>query len=632
MTVEILSLSSLSVAQAQQAADALLDIDNGADRLERLLVLDDTALLDEHAAVYQHIEAANRVEKVQCVTAGPRAGDGRKLELPGNLGGTLGWPVLWVSRPGGINWRVAKSAKANRHPGSVPATLDQQHPLIRLLSVDEMFDRVYERLDHEVPGRVASPGLWLAGADDEAATFAGALAVAIRRVCEPGPGTDGPFGELLPARAGGARLSESGPLARYLGRMAEMDREASRALGKLGGLGAMLKRGDNDVQRYVIKVGEALTDLHDLTVQLLREASAAGIAGELTVNQRDLVRNAGLEFEAETSPRPLSGTAGSAAEQSLIYRTLARAVRGGDSIPLMAKRMIATERQITRRGSASYLPEVDKSCPPSLLAQFADAPQRVPRRAAVAEARRELGLHDAQAAAQALKDLILDVANREWSPASVTSRELAGARAALDGTRKALTEHASTTGGVRGGARGARLSRLGERLLPVLCDLVLHAVAVELASPSASGQEALRAAHDGAAGMLDEWTRQVQAHGVAAQPPFANYGAHDALHGMADDAAGVRDALLYPASDEMWQLCAPADLSALDVDAPLISILFASRLNKEALTGTVPGDEPVWTSSGSFAGLLRLVSLRAGVASWNWAKANAGGMSTATEP
>lgn len=631
MTVEILPLSSLSAAEAKQAADALLDLDSGPDRLERLLVLDDTALLDEHAPVYQHIDTAKRVEKLLCMTLGPRAGDGRKLELPGNLGGTQGWPVLWVSRPGGINWRVAKSAVANRHPGRAPATLDQ-HPLVRLLSVDEMFDRVHKKFLDEVPVRVASPGLWLAGADDEAATFAGALAVAIRRVCEPGPGTDGPFGELLPARAGGASLSESGPLARYLGRIAEMDREASHALGTLGGLGGMFKRGDNGVQRYVIKVGEALTDLRDLIVQVLRDASVVGTASELTANQRDLVRNAGLEFEAETSPHHPSRAAGSAAEQSLIYQTLANAVKGGDSIPLVAKRLTATERQVTRYGSASYLPEVEKWCQSALLARLADAPQRVPRHAAVAEARRELGLDDAKTTAQALKDLVLAVANREWSPDSVTPRELAGARAALDGTRKALTEHASTAGGVRGGARGARLSRLGESLLPVLCDLVLHAVAVELASPSASGQEALRAAHDGAVGMLAEWTRHVQAHGVAAQPPFASSSAHDAPHVIEDDVAGIREALLYPARDEMWQLCAPGDLSALDVDAPPISIRFASRLNRGALIGTVPGDEPVWTSSGSFAGLLRLVPLRAGVASSNWGKADPAGLSTVTEP
>ena len=211
-------------------------------------------------------------------------------------------------------------------------------------------------------------------------------------------------------------------------------------------------------------------------------------------------------------------------------------------------------------------------------------------------------------------------------------RDLAGARAALDGTRKALTEHASLAGSGRGGARGARLARLGESLLPVLCDLVLHAVAPELASPSATGQEALRAAQGKTASMLAEWTRHVQAEGVTARPPFASSSAYDAPHVIEDDAADVLEALRYPVRDEMWQLCAPADLSALDVDVPPIPIRFASRLNRDALTGMLPGEEPVWTSSGSFAGLLRLVPLLTGVAQPSWGRTDSAGPSTATEP
>ncbi len=629
MTVEILALSGLPAAGARQAADALLDLDTGPDRLERLLVLDDTALLDEHAAVYQHIDAANRVEKLLCVTIGPRTGDGRKLELPGNLGGGQGWPVLWVSRLGGINWRVAKAAVANRHPGTTPATPDQ-HPIVKLLSVDEMFNRVHETFRKTVPRGVASPGLWLAGADDEAATFAGALAVAIRRICEHGPDGENPFGELLPAQVGGASLGETGLLARYLGRIAEMDREATRALEKAAGLGGMFKR-DNGVQRYVVKAGEALTDLRDLTVQMLRDASVAGTGGELAASQRDLIRNAGVEFAAGPAPRHPSQLAGSAIEQSPVYRAVAKAVRGGDPIPVVARRLTATERLVARHGSASYLPEVDKRCPADLLAWLAAAPPRAPRRMTAEAARGELGLDDARAAAQGLKELVLTVANREWSPAGVTSRDLAGTRAALDGTRKALTDHVSMADSRRGRVRGAWLSRLGENLIPVLCDLVLQAMAPELASPSASGKEALYSAHGRAAAMLAEWTHQVQAEGVAAQPPFASTSGHDALQVIEDDVAGVRDALLYPVTDEMWQLCGPEDLSALDLEVPPISIRFASRLNQKALAGTLPGDEPVWTSSGSFAGLLRLVPLRSGVASSNWGRTDPDNLSSASE-
>jgi hypothetical protein len=631
VSVVILSLSGLPATGAEQATMALLDIDSGGpDRIDRLLVLDDTALLGEHLDVYEQIDTAHRVEKLLCVTVGSRPGDGRRLELPGNLGGVQGSPVLWVGRPAGIDWKMTKSLVANRHPDFAPTTVDQ-HPLIGLLSVAEMFDRVHETFLSGVPNRVASPGLWLAGEDDEAATFAGALAVAIRRVCDPGPGLEGPFGELMPGRAGGARLTESGPLARYLGRVREQDREASRALEKLTGFGGLLRRGEREAGAHVGKVGEALTDLRNLVDQVLRDADVAGGAGDLTSNQHSLIRNAGLDFGPEGTPRPATGPAAYAAEQSPVHRAVAGAVHGGDPIPPVGERLIATEQGVGRKGSAAYRHEVEARCPSALLVALTSAAQKPPRRGGHAEVRHELGLDSAVAAAKALEDLIVDVANREWSPAAITSDELVRAKAALDGTTRALGGFASEAAGSRGGTRAARRARLGERLVPVLRYLVLHVVAAELASPSASGPEALRMAKGRTAAMLTEWTGLVRAQGVAAQPSFASGSGRDASYGIEDDVASVRDALLRPVRDEMWQLCAPADLRALDVDAPTLSIRFASRLTKETL-GSLPGDEPVWTASGSFAGVLRLVPLRAGVAVSTWSKADAESPSTVLEP
>jgi hypothetical protein len=630
VSVVVLSLSGLSAAEAGQTTTALLDIDGGADRLERLLVLDDTALLGEHLEVYEHLDTANRVEKLVCVTVGPRPGDGRKLELPGNLGGVMGSPVLWVSRPAGVDWKMTKSLVANRHPGPTPAAVDR-HPLIKLLSVEEMFDRVHQTFG-DVRDRVASPGLWLAGEDDEAATFARALAVAIRHVCDSGPGLEGPFPELMPDRAGGARLAETGPLARYLGRVGELDRAATRALDRRPGFGGLLRHGENEVKVYVTRVGEALTDLRDLVDHVLRGADVAGGLGDLTPSQHSLVRNAGLEFEADATPHSAIGPAASAAQQSPVYRAVAEAVQGGDPIPPVGERLIATEREVGRKGSAAYLREVAVCCPATLLADLTSSDSyKLSRRPGHAEARRELGLEQAVVAAGALADLIVGVANREWSPAAVTSGELVRAKAALDGASRALTGFANEAGGNQGGTRATRRARLADSLVPAVRDLVLYVVAAELASPSSSGPEALRAAKDKTATMFSEWTGLVQAQGVTAQPSFASGAARIAPYAVEDDVGNVRDALLHPVRDEMWQLCAPADLRALDVDAPTLSIRFASRLTKGALR-SLPGDEPVWTSSGSYAGVLRLVPLRAGIATSTWAKAESEDPSIVLDP
>jgi hypothetical protein len=617
VSVEVLSLSGLSAAEAVNAALALLDIDSGGpDRVDRLLVLDDTALLAEHLESYQRIDTSHRVGKLMCVAVGPRPAGERKLHLPGNLGGVQGSPLLWVSRPAGVDWKVAKSLVANRHPGTTPATVDRRHPLVGLLSVPEMFDRVHQTFLDRVSDRVASPGLWLAGEEDEAATFTGALAVAIRRVCDPGPGLEGPFAELMPDRAGGARLAEAGPLARYSGRVSEVDRAATRALERLGGLGGRLKPGGGDVPGHVVQVGQALADLRELVDQVLRDANVDGGMGDLTPNQRALVRNAGIAFEAEGA-RPASRATLSAAEQSPVFRAVAGSVQGGDSISSVGERLIATEGGVGRKGSASYRPEVEARCPAAFLAGLATPAQKAPRRGGLAEARHQLGLDGAVRAATALTDLIISVANREWSPATVTPTELIRAKAALDGSRKALTGFASEAGGATSGTRAARLARLGENLIPALRDLILRAVAAELSSPSASGPEALRVARERTVEMLREWTGLVRDHGVTAQPSFASTSAHGGPHVIEDDVASIREALAYPARDEMWQLCAPADLSALDVDSPTVSIRFASRLTKDALNG-LPGDEPVWTSSGAFAGVLRLVPLWPGLIAPTW--------------
>ncbi len=638
MTIEILRLSGLEAAEAGQAAGTLLDLATGPRDLSNLLVLDDTALLVEHAPVYVRLDTAARVEDMLCVAVGPRAGTGRMLRLPGNLGGTQGSPVLWVSDPSGIDWRAAAAAIAMGHPPGKASGLDL---LVELLSVEDMFKRVHKTIIDKVPGRVANPGLRLAGADDEAATFAAALALAIRRLGDPGQGTDGPLPALLPAQTGGATLVEGGTLAGYRDEVAESVAATSDALRKLTGFGGMFRNGDGGAQARLVEAGAALADLRDLVARLLREANAVG---ELTGNQRRQVSNAGIRFAPE-SPVPSSAQtagsagaatgpeAGSAAEQSPVYRTVADAIRGGDTLTLVTRRLTLTERELKRMGSASYLHEVEERCPPSLLDRLTDPPSRLPRRAAV-EARNELGLDDAVRAASALEDLVLAVANREWSPAVALAGEVARIRVALDGVRRTLAEHAATAGSDGSPARGARLARLGDYLTPALCDLVLRVLAAEAAQPSTGGQEALGAARKRAASLLADWILHVRDHGVLSRPSFATSGGHNAVPYIdEDDVAEVREALLYPPRQEMWQLCSPGDLGALNVAAVPEVVRFASRLNKDALAGTLPGEQPVWTSSGSFAGLLRLVPLRPGFVSSSWSEmSSTADSSSAAEP
>ena len=615
MTVEILRLSGLPAAGAEQAAIQMLDHRIGPRDLRNLLVLDDIALLNDHAQVYVRLDSARRVEDLLCVAVGSLNGDGRELRLPGNLGGTQGAPVVWVSDPFGIDWRAAAAAIAIGHPPGKVSGLDH---LVELLSIEDIFARVHKILIEEVPDRVASPGLLLAGAEDEAATFAAGLIMAIRALCDPGPGSSGPFLMLLPSQAGGATLVEDGKIARYRDDVFTAIDVASDALAKLTGLGGMFRRGKSEVNARVIDAGAALSDFRDLVARLLREANATR---RLSDSQRRRVSEAGIRFLPVSKP---PSQAGAAAEKSPVHQAIAEAIREGDTFVRVIRRLTLTERELKRRGSAHYLHDVDDRCPPPLLDLLADPPHRLRRRARGAEAQHKLGLDEALRAAKALEDLVVTVANREWSTATASREEVARIRVALDGVCKALTERADADANTSRPARGTRLARLGERLTVFLHDLALSVLAVEYTKPSTGAQEAFGAARKRAAELLTEWVLHVQANGVSSQPSFAVSSAREGvLYTDESGVAEIRDALTSQPAQEMWQLCAPGDCSILNVASAPLVVRFASRLNKDMLVGSLPGEEPIWTPSGSYAGLLRLIPLRSGRVSSTW-----GGTST----
>jgi hypothetical protein len=598
VTVHRLSLSGLTDDEADQAVQALLD----HPRLERVLVDDDVGLLAKHEAAYQRLITSYRVHALLCVVVGARAESDGKLWLPEFLAGVQGYGVLWIGDRVGIDWRPAANPVANRHVG----TSDGLDQLIDLLKADEVFNRVHQAFEGGVPGRLANPGLRLAGADDEAAAFYAALAVAIDRVCGTESGPAGPFLALLPAAAGGASLDDNGPAARYRDEVMTAAAGASKALEELTSLRGRLRRGDGGLHGQLVELRAALADLRELTTRLLRDAHALGPLAE---NQRRLVLSAGISFEARASATAPAAAPVAEAGRSLISRTISHAINGGDTLALVARRLAWTERDVVRRGSGSYLPEADKACPPVLLDRILyPSPTSSLRAMGTVEARKALGIDDAKQSAQALVDLLLLVANREWSPVGVDAGDLAGSRIALDGISAALTEQA---GHGAGKARGARVARLGDDLVPVLRDLVLRCVADEAAAPSTGGQEAFQAAHHRTKTLLSEWLAEVQVHGVGAAPPFAT-SSHYAVRPetVEDDITETKEALLYPPGGEMWQLCAPGDIRVLEWRTSPQVVRFASRLNKEALAGTLPTGEIEWTTSGSYAGLLRLIPLQ----------------------
>lgn len=610
MTVEVLWLSGLGVAEATEAADGLLrDIEHHPN-LGRTLVIDDTAVLVDHAGVYKRLLTSARLKRLLCVALGRQGQESQnsQIRIPANISSRLGSAVLWVSDPRGIDWRLAAAAIADGHAGSPASGLDY---LVGVLSVDEVFDQVLATMVSDVRNGVASPGLRLAGADDEAASFAAALALAIERLTGPGSGpvagAEKPFVSLIPSSFGIAGLTEGGELAVYRDRIAGAADATARALAKP--MGGLLRRSGPDVRDRVIAIGRDLRAFRDRVARLFTEAESVG---DLTEVQRGQVTAAGVRL-----PDLPPAADHQDANRSVVLRAVVEAIRDGDTLPRVTRRLNLTGQQFSHKGSASYLPEAEKTCSAGLLDRLANPAPRPPGKAGTDAWQRELGLEDAARAADGLAALVVTVAGKEWSGGASVAEEITRIRIALDGISSKLAEHAVQGATVNvGGARGTRLARLSDSLTPILCDLVGTALAAEAATPSASGQEAYERAQAKTGDLITEWTRHAAQNGATSPPPFATSVVPD--HAYADDnMAAIREALLHDPRQEMWQLCGPDDLSVLDVAGSSRVVAFAPRLTKDALGVMLP-PETIWTRSGSYAGLIRLVPLRPAATRVEW--------------
>ena len=226
----------------------------------------------------------------------------------------------------------------------------------------------------------------------------------------------------------------------------------------------------------------------------------------------------------------------------------------------------------------------------------------------------ELALEEATGAADRLTALVSTVAAREWAVSSALLSEVAQARIVLEGVAAQLDNQVSGNPADQGTDR--RAARLGDDLLPVLRALVVTVLAAS-GSVGSDGQAAFERAKAKTTELIKAWAMHVQEHGPLSLPRFAA----DAIPAVGYTGDGDVDEIISAATGDpagmMWQLCAPADVSALDVAARPQLVTFAPQVTRHAVAGALPA-ETVWTATGQRAGLLRLVPLRAGLARVSW--------------
>lgn len=629
MTVVLLRLSGLDAAEAMGVANELLSARDKHPVLRRTLAIDNTVALIDHTAVYQRLLTSRRLDRLLCVALGPLGPEGPEgqspqIRIPPNISSRQGSAVLWVSDAQGVDWRLSAIAIADGHRGSLVNGLDY---LLEVLSIDDVYDTVMRTMVAQVPDGVASPGMKLAGADDAAASFAAALALAIRRFTGSSSGlaagTEVPFASLQPTASWTVDLADGGELAAYRDRVVDSADAITDALAK--SRGGLLRKVGPDVREDVIATGKNLNAFRDRVLRLFTEAQAAG---ELTEAQRGRVTAAGVLLPApppSTARNADNQTAGTEGDRSIVARTVDQAIRSGEALPRVIRRLTLTGQQLKHKGSASYLPDVENACPSSLLNRLASPVPRPPGRAAAEAWQRGLGLEEAARAATSLADLVVNVARQEWSGGATVTDEISRTRIALDGISKRLADYADGAGTPAVvGARASRLARLSESLTPFLYDLVEKVLAAESATPSSGGQEAYGRAQDKTGGLLAEWRGEATKNGPLSPPPFATSVVHDHTYAD-DDIAAIREALLHDPRQEMWQLCGPDDIGALNAAETPQVVAFAPLPTKNVLAQVLPPDMKgmKWTTSGSHAGLIRLVPLRPSATWVEWADGQA---------
>jgi hypothetical protein len=713
-TVHVLRLSGLDGCEAMESAGALLT-DRSVPDLSNLLVIDDTAVLVQHASAFAELLTSRRLSHLLCVAIGPASRGDRLISLPGNISGGQGSAVIWVGDPLGVDWQLATTANAMMRPDG---ELSGLHHLIEVLSAPEVFNRVREVMAG-LPDGIASPGLKLDQASEMSSDFPTALATAIRKIIDPQTGQIGQKGLAEPLNGAfttTAALAPNGRLGRARLRcQAEADAAAAAVddVARLGTLAGTIQTFA-DARDQVTVLGEALRDFRDQVSGLFEVAHAPG---GLTERQARRVSESGVQLKSQVQA-PQADTADRADGQAPtdpVTRSAVDAVTAGEVLPVIAEQLALAERSLTPRGSRSYLPELEKRCPAALIGRLLLPPAMPdpqpwlpavgaiaaglaaadgivgiatgimvalawtglvalsagPRsgsalgqirmalaanlaaglagvaigaaasrsagitgplsltgiavavavmiaaitaswRARAAVWQRSAAPAEAVSAAGLIADLVIMVAGREWAADTATVESVARTKITVEAIGDELTEYAD-----RAGEPGPESSRLAASLEPTLRNLVVSVLLARPAAGHSDGQAAYRRVRSTTEELLRHWDATAKDRGPLAKPSFASSSDDEDTRAEPEDLSLITLAANADPDGVMWQLCAPADLTMLDVQGPKGVVTFAPAMSESVLSSVLPMDT-VWTSSGQYAGLLRLVTLRPGSVLVDW--------------
>ena len=246
--------------------------------------------------------------------------------------------------------------------------------LVELLSADDIFDRVHE-LAGQVPGGVASPGLGLAGQYDDDASFATALAGAIRRLtglpgyAGPRSGGDNPVAALVRAPPPTATLATDGELALRQQAVMDEEGEVGRAIADLAGGRGLLGLAQSAAVAQVTSAGRALAAFRTQVTDLLAPGLPRGadaprsprrVSGCRPIATPPLPPNEVSAFPPATDP----GQQPERKPLPPVPAAVADAIRDGASLPQAVGYLEEAAALLDRAGR---LPDPAQDCPDDLI-------------------------------------------------------------------------------------------------------------------------------------------------------------------------------------------------------------------------------------------------------------------------
>jgi hypothetical protein len=329
----------------------------------RIVVVDHVRNLAEHGEVFTHILDSGVDVSVLCIAVGELSDGDRAIAIRRPYQLRAPWAAtLWVSDPDGIRWNMESSQadevyqRSSRHPDEMlPA------PLTESVGLSQVFDRVLHSVG-EMPGAVASPGIYVNHSDVIASALSKAQQTAIKSLVGPSvrvpqqgalvdpAGLVGGAGDV-PARAEAIKPgSQIDQLYRKCQQAASMVNAAAERLDRPAGL---MSDAGPQLRAALGKLAESAREFVEIADRAFDWADPRTAFDAMHVEE---LSQYGIEI-------PKSPPQATAAAVSVLSEETINAVDRHQPLPAIAEQLRDGAERVAPGGTQQYLAQLRRLCP-----------------------------------------------------------------------------------------------------------------------------------------------------------------------------------------------------------------------------------------------------------------------------